>query len=198
MTLARKVVCIFSLMLVACGPAEVSRAELITYISDPANGLSLSREYRGLLITLQYLPNDLIIDKQLTSGSEAEVDSLHQELKDVVYFSISLSRNAREIESSYTRNPEKYSAVMAYLSEGILKDMYVIVNSRKVNASQLAYIPGYGLTKATTILVAFRADDFNEPQTMKFIWEDSFFGSGSSEIKIESGDLSTPRLIRPS
>jgi hypothetical protein len=174
-------------LLTACGQKQqtLSQEELKAYVLNPENGLSKTITKEGVKLFMQYKPKDLIIRQNLNTNNKTEIDSLRKALAGYEYFVLGLSKNEREIEGAYAGNAAKYASVVQYLSSGISENIHLISNKDTVDIYETLYVPGYGSSGATSVLLIFKEGYTKEDDEIKIVLDDYAFGTGKTEFAFD-------------
>lgn len=181
--------------LLSCRQKIATTGELIGYVENPENGL-VKEVVRGeYKIKIQYRPKDLMIFQQVATGYE--IDSLRAELAQYEYFVLSIAVDNKEVETYYlAQKPDQHKALIEYLNTLIGGNIYAVTDDgRKIPVYAVQYVPKFGASQATQILLIFdKVLDTNSDEITVVI-ADSFLGIGSTDFLFETKHiLNTPKL----
>ena len=150
--------CLAAGLLVGCSH-PVPLAEYRAYLTDPAHGLTQTREVNGATVTCTYRPIPLLVQQDLAriaAATPATHDSLTRTYAGKTYCSLGLARVGGEIENSLVTNPTAYQQTLTYLNTGIAADTYLVTTAHdSVPALASMYLRQYGTTGQSTILLVF-------------------------------------------
>jgi hypothetical protein len=177
--------------LAACGQKQLtlSQEELMKYVLNPENGLSTTIDKEGVKLQVHYRPKDLIVLQNLTQSSKAEIDSIRNSLSEYDYFILGLSRDGREIETAYAGDQAKYTSVVQYLGAGVSENIHLINERDTVALYEALYIPHYGSSNMTSILLIFKGGVVKDDDRIKIVFDDPVFGTGKTEFDFEVNKL---------
>jgi hypothetical protein len=177
--------------LLACGQKQLilSQEELMKHVLNPENGLSASIDKEGVKLVMHYRPKDLIIHQNLSQSNRTEIDSLRKALADYEYFILGLSKEGREIESSYASDPARYNSVIQYLNSGITENIHMINERDTVDLYEALYIPHFGSSNTTSMLLIFKEGFVKDDDQIKIVFDDPIFGTGKTAFAFEVNNL---------
>jgi hypothetical protein len=141
----------FTTLFLSCKKKIASKADLITYINDPENGLQKSQQIGKIKAVLTYKPWQLMADK-LKPG-DLKITTVNK-IKDNLFFVLSLSANNKELLRQLPFN--QYSEmvqVMAFRMGGFIDA--VPDNDKSVEPLNCAFQQTYGMGLANNILIVF-------------------------------------------
>lgn len=176
---------------------QVTREELKSFLDNEENGLYKQSASNGILLEMQFYPADLIVAQEIDGVDHrpAKVDSMRNKLRAVLYFRFSLSRDEQEVINAFAGDEDHFARSVAYLSDKISEDIRLIHGSDTVRTSGVMYLRGYGITRASVLLLAFKKD-INRKDPVTIIFNDSFFNTGLTQFTFKSHDInSIPKLI---
>ncbi|MGY4538202.1 hypothetical protein ACVW0P_002622 [Mucilaginibacter sp. UYNi724] len=136
---------------VSCHKGFTNKADLITYINNPENGLQKLQQAGEIKAVLTYKPWQLIADKG-KAGSE-KAYSAHR-YSNQLFFVLSLSANKKEVLRQLPFN--QYSEMVQVLAFRMNDFIDVIPDSDKpVQPLNCIFQQTYGMGQANSILIAF-------------------------------------------
>ncbi len=155
-----------------------TKEEMFSYLQKEDNGYLHQKNVNGYDFSLLYKPTDLLVHQELSeSPTSEEVEKLRTKYKKYLYFTLSMSKNNKELLSATPRNRQEFGAMVNELAFGMDKKVHVFT-SKKDTLELLDYVYPrmYGMSKATTMLFVYPRDE-------KFLKEDY--------LNITIGDLGT-------
>ena len=155
-----------------------TKKELFSYLQDADHGYLHQKNVNGYDFSLLYKPTDLLVDQELNETyTPEEVQKLRTKYKQYLYFTLSMSKNNKELLSATPKNRQEFGAMVNELAFGMDKKVHVFT-SKKDTLELLDYVYPrmYGMSKATTMLFVY-------PRDTKFLKEDY--------LNITIGDLGT-------
>jgi len=176
---------IFLLVLIFFGcqrQRQVSIDELKAYASNSESGLLKSATMGDIKIELVYRPKELILIQEAAPGT-TEWSTLLTRLDSLDYFVLRLSRNGKEIEENYNKNVERFERIMTYLGEGISGDIVLLSGEERIEPEQLLYVPSFGSSDATSILIVFKSYLSKRDGKFKVIFNGTALRMGSHEFE---------------
>lgn len=193
---------LFSMLLLlvilsGCGRTHATREELKAYIFDEENGLHKKTESNGIELDIQVHPSDLIVAQEIEGMyyRPGQVDSIQRKLQDIQYFRFSLSRNGEEVINALALDEDVFKRGLDYLASGIGEDLKLIQDSDTTDAQGVMYLRGYGVAKASVLLIAFKKK-LSQDDPVTVLYNDSFFNTGLTRFNFRVSDLnSIPTLI---
>ncbi len=187
---------LFLISLLGCNKI-VSKQELLTYISDPSNGLQKKEQKNGCDIEAVYRPADLIVFQEIkgTSFSSPQIDSMKNYYQEFSYFLLRLSRDGKEITIPYASDPVKFNQVNDYLGFTIGKDVYLIQDHDTVKVHDFIHTRTFGSSPSSDVLFAFKIDLKKRNEQVRLIFDDHQFGLGFNEFLFEARDIKSAPSI---
>jgi hypothetical protein len=170
---------VLAVIAISCTHPKVSEAELKAFVLNPENGLvkeSLNNNLKGVC----YLrPNDLIIAQKAygLSFTMNQLDSMRLSHQHLLFFTLQLSKDGREIETYFASNPEAYNDVLHYLSSEMRTDLRLTTKYDTLSPVEFLYSPGFGAAQATSLMVVFELKE-KPDNDLSMHWYDSYFKSG--------------------
>jgi hypothetical protein len=171
--------------------------ELKAFLSDEENGLVVESHSRNIETRLSYYPKEIIILNNYDSDDVDNTDSLLSQLKDYLYFKLSLSRDGQEIVNALAEDPDKFSQGVNYLTFGIAQDLKLYVNDEEFSVEDIAYARSFGASNSSDVLVAFKPGVLPAKGEAQVRFEDTFFRSGDHRYTFNLTNLhNTPTLTQ--
>lgn len=184
---------LLALFLLACSSKELSRDELIEFVSDADNGILKHANSNGYDIELQYQPIDLLFADELDSKRTDFVqkrDSLKNAYRNFYYFKLSISKGQQSIERYFAASPDKYKLLIAHLTSTIGADFRLTCGNNTMPVFDIVYTPFYGTSQTTNVMLVFEGS-CQIKEGIKVLYQDSFFGCGLVEFNFDGDALSS-------
>ncbi|WP_333818618.1 hypothetical protein [Ohtaekwangia sp.] len=176
--------------IVSCKKEVSSIKELQSYVFDSENGLHKVKNRKDLKLEAFYRPRALVLEQQLKGVSDKdEAARVKQMVDSLDYFVLHISRDDHELERDYASNPTDQYEVQRYLSQGIVDDLAIITDNEIFRPIDIAYIPTFGASSATSVLVVFGGRVSERSGDLKFCFHDTRFGTGMHEFLFKTDDI---------
>lgn len=189
---------ICSTTLFCCKSKLVNKADLSTYLDNPANGTIKKEKVRGMDIQVKYLPAELLIAQELGRklSTTRSVDSLRQKYQQSVYFILSLAKDNKEILSQ-TGDFSTYSNLLQTIAFHLDKFIFIkTATGRTVPVSNYSFLPSYGMAASNQVLLSFSADELRNANWLEFNLKEFGLNSGSLKFIFKKADIETvPALL---
>lgn len=160
------------------------------YLKNPDNGYFLQKEVNGYAFSLLYKPTDLLVKQELSQelkGSErkAHIKTLREKYGQHMYFSLSMSRNNRELLSITPANRQEFGAMVNQLAFGMREKVHVFT-TQKDTLPMLDYVYPrmYGMSNSTNMLFVY-------PRDPKYLQACTEPCRGEAHLNITLEDLGT-------
>lgn len=175
----------------ACGGNGIlSEQGLRDYVMEPENGLRKHCEKNGIDVEVIYRPTELILAQQLQGlTDQQERIRTIRNFDSLSYFVVKFSRNGKEVENRYARDPEEFLRVTNYLSSGIAKDICLILSTDTLFALDAVYARMYGAATATSVMAVFDADLKEKSGIITFCLDDTELGIGRNSFDFDLSDI---------
>ncbi|CAL2083211.1 hypothetical protein [Tenacibaculum sp. 190524A05c] len=155
-----------------------TKEEMWEYIKNVDNGYVHKKSINGYDFSVLYKPTDLLVTQELGSTYTAdEVDKLRIKYKNNIYFTVSISRDNKELLSSTPKNKQEFGAMVNNLAFGMGEKVHAYT-SKKDTLELLDYVYPrmYGMSRSTDMLFVY-------PRDNKYLKEDY--------LNLVIGDLGT-------
>jgi hypothetical protein len=167
------------------------REGLVKYIQDENNGLRKTEEVDGYKITATYRPNDFIARQQMLGTTVEEFDSLLQLYSPYSYFILDISKEGKDLETTFVNEKNDFVQRISYLSSRFSEKITVRIDGEVRSITDFVYERSYGMT-GSQFLVAFENisnDDFD------LVIDGRELGFGEVSLPFESNRIkSIPKL----
>ena len=170
---------IFSIVFMSCSNTSFdSKEKLWEYLRDIDNGYLHQKNVNGYDFSLLYKPTDLLVTQELSSSyTKEDVEKLRNKYKNYIYFTLSMSRDNKELLSATPKNRQEFGAMVNNLAFGMGEKVHVYT-AKKDTLELLDYVYPrmYGMSRSTDMLFVYPRDE-------KYLQEEY--------INITIGDLGT-------
>ncbi len=158
----RYYVLFISILLCSCATKSFdSKKEMWDYLRDTDHGYLQEKNVNNYDFSLLYKPTDLLVSQELgDSKDEEKIKSLRKKYSQYLYFTLSMSRNNKELLSTTPRNRQEFGAMVNELAFGMDKKVH-LYTPKKDTLALLDYVYPrmYGMSKATTMLFVYPKDE---------------------------------------
>ncbi|WP_140487106.1 hypothetical protein [Flavobacterium sp. GSA192] len=175
---------ILLLVVSSCNKSFDTVEDAYSYIQNEDNGYTKTKKINGIDINLTYKPSELIAGQEFSNNnySEAKKDSLKKEYNKYLYFVLSLSKNNKEILSSFPQSREQLNSIQNTLTFE-MNQRASLVNSNRDTIPLIDFNSPrtYGMSKSTSVLFVFERN--------KLVEDSDEFYFNLQDIGLETGDL---------
>jgi hypothetical protein len=137
-----------------------TKEELWSYLRDTDHGYLQNKNVNNYDFSLLYKPTDLLVSQELGDSKNREkLKSLRKKYSQYLYFTLSMSRNNKELLSTTPKNRQEFGRMVNELAFGMDKKVHVFT-PKKDTLVLLDYVYPrmYGMSKATTMLFVYPRD----------------------------------------
>lgn len=137
-----------------------TKEELWDYLRDTDHGYLQEKNVNNYDFSLLYKPTDLLVYQELgDSKDEEKLKSLRKKYSQYLYFTLSMSRNNKELLSTTPKNRQEFGRMVNELAFGMDKKVHVFTPKKDTLALlDYVYPRMYGMSKATTMLFVYPRD----------------------------------------
>ncbi len=181
-----------ALLLTACKQRTITVSELGTYIHDPDNHLSETREIADVTCQVTFKPSALVAAEQLSSNEfcDSLLKAKKQKYMDYYYFLLNVSTNGRDAVYG-SQNLQQFSERMQILSFHLPEFIYGVCGKDTISLLDSAYPNMYGVSKTAQILLVFRKPKENKQKNrFDLIINDLGLGIGQQSFSFSQKDFS--------
>lgn len=187
---------LFSLFLVimcfSCGGGkEVTESELLAFVKDEANGLKKTVEYDEFTVTATYKATDFIVRQQMEKGSVSEMDSLRRVYAPYLYFTLTIEKDGKDLETAFAYDPGTFAGKISYLTSSFSENILLVSGSQQESLADYMYSRSFGSGPSSFLLV------FKKPSGQDFdlVVEGHDLGFGKLRFPFNLDDIeNTPHL----
>ncbi len=189
----RGVIYILSIVLLqACHQKQpLDQNMLVRFIEDEGNGLKKTIDEEGFSVSMMYKPVDFIAKQQMQKGTRREYDSLIRYFSDYLYFTLAITRDGKDLETSFGLDPGSFADNISYLSADFGQAIKLLTKKDTADILDYAYSRSYGIGSSNFLLV------FKKPRDEKFEIEVKGYhlGFGTINFSFDQTDIEkTPKL----
>lgn len=189
----------FFLLLTSCANKTFNNEqELWTYLKNPDNGYLQQKNINGYDFSLLYKPTDLLVAQELGEDTSKEKKTaLREKYQKQLYFTLSMSRNGKELLSTTPKNRQEFGAMVNQLAFGMQEKVHLFTqNKDTLELLDYNYPRMYGMSQSTTMLFVYPRDEKQlREETLNFTIQDLGTYTGEVKFKIETDKIrNEPRL----
>lgn len=170
---------------------QLDEKELYKFIRDEDHGLMKSKDKDGFHLAMVWKPNDLIVQQQLDKGTQREFDSLTSYFSKYLYFTLQITKNGKDLETSFANDPASFADKISFLSSGFSQNIQLITKKDTVSVLECIYSRSYGMGASQCLIV------FDKPTEDKFKIEVKGYpiGFGKESFPFRLSDIrNAPKL----
>jgi hypothetical protein len=182
-----------------CTAEYLPKEELVEFIADEDNGLSISHDVNGFQLKVSYHPTDLLVlqetgEKSIPPGGALE--SIRDKYKDYHYFILSISKGRKEALYSGQESQGQFSELIQTLSYRMGNHVNLTTSRQDtVFLADYIYQRTYGMSEATNLLFVFSEEEIKEPEWIQFNLKEFGLGLGNQNFRFNMRDLrQAPKL----
>jgi hypothetical protein len=174
------------------------KQDLWTYLKNPDNGYLQQKNINGYDFSLLYKPTDLLVAQELGENTSKErITALREKYQKQLYFTLSMSRNGKELLSTTPKNRQEFGAMVNQLAFGMGEKVHLFTqNKDTLELLDYNYPRMYGMSQSTTMLFVYPRDEKQlREETLNFTIQDLGTYTGEVKFKIETYKIrNEPRL----
>ena len=172
-----------------------TKEELWNYLKDKENGYLQEKNINGYNFSLLYKPTDILVAQELGPDTESSsalkkerIKKLREKYKNQMYFTLSMSRNNKELLSTTPNNRQEFGAMVNQLAFGMREKVHLFTQKKDtVELLDYNYPRMYGMSQATTMLFVYPKDKkYLKEETLNFTIQDLGTYTGEVKFKIET------------
>ncbi len=176
----------------SCRPkAELGESDLFRFIREESHGLMKTKEQEGFRLAMVWNPNEFIARQQITKGTRREFDSLKEHFSKYLYFSLEMTKDGKDLETSFAADPGSFADKISFLSSEFSQNIHLITKRDTTCALECIYTRSYGIGLSQCLVV------FEKPNTKWFEIEVKGYplGFGKQVFEFNQTDITNaPRL----
>jgi hypothetical protein len=174
------------------------KQDLWTYLKNPDNGYLQQKNINGYDFSLLYKPTDLLVAQELGEDkSKEQRTALREKYQKQLYFTLSMSRNGKELLSTTPKNRQEFGAMVNQLAFGMGEKVHLFTQKKDtLELLDYNYPRMYGMSQSTTMLFVYPRDEKQlKEETLNFTIQDLGTYTGEVKFKIETDKIrNEPRL----
>jgi len=168
--------------------APLTKSELGVYLQDESNGVKKTFKQGGFKVDVIYRPTDLIVSQEAGLG-KTSIDELKSKYDQYHYFVMNLQNNGRDLLNSTAANGALFASINKQLSFNLNKHVYLVDgNKDTINMVDFNFPRLYEASRATTVLMVFKADEINTDD-FKMIIDNIAYTSTNIKFDFNKKDL---------
>ncbi len=179
----------------SCSPPEfLDHRDLQSYLLDSKNGLIRINEVDSRKISVQYRPNDLIIDQELNGSFDAELaKDIKARYENYIYFILDLQVGEQNaLYASGSAFSERLNTLSFRMAEHV---QLTTSNRDTIPVADYIFQRSFGLSNSSTLLFAFNNKDLMGSDHFTLHLNEFGMGTGRQRFKFETEDIKkTPKL----
>jgi hypothetical protein len=172
-----------------------TKDDLMNYLTDVENGYYHKKEINGYEYSLLYKPTDLMVSQELgteESGAEEkeankqkELNKLRDKYGKYLYFSLSMSRNNKELLSTMPKDRQDFGALVNQLAFGMRNKVHLYTSKKDtIEMLDYNYPRMYGMSRSTTMLFVYpKEEKYLKEEYLNFTVQD--LGNYTGEVKFK-------------
>ena len=171
-----------------------NKEELTSYVFDKENGLKKRWQSNGMSIEVVYKPQSLLICQDIHSNtSEDDIKKLKDNYNDKLYFSLSISKNDRDIESYFPGD----ESLINKLNSGLYESINVIGSSgARYNLVDYIYTRLYSTYSGSSFMLIFNREELLREYSFRIVINDKYLNIDAAEFSFYTKNLlEVPKLI---
>ncbi|WP_420553529.1 hypothetical protein [Tenacibaculum aiptasiae] len=137
-----------------------TKDEMWSYLQDIDHGYLQEKNVNNYDFSLLYKPTDLLVLQELGDVKDKEkIKKLRDKYSQYLYFTLSMSRNNKELLSTTPRNREEFGRMVNELAFGMDKKVHVFTPKKDtLGLLDYVYPRMYGMSRATIMLFVYPRD----------------------------------------
>jgi hypothetical protein len=175
-----------------CKPKPMDEAALTAYVKDEDHGLTKKVEYNDYKLEAAYKPTDLIVKHQMEKGTPREIDSLRKAYAPYLYFTFTVEREGKDLETGFAMDLSSFAEKISYLSSSFSENIVLATDSKTYSLTDYLYTRSYG-TGPTKFLVIFEKPAEND---FELIVKGHSLGFGKVKFPFSQSDIKNTPLLK--
>ncbi|MFY0482513.1 hypothetical protein ACI6PS_07890 [Flavobacterium sp. PLA-1-15] len=190
---------VFLALLCSCQNSFETVEEMTAYLEEEDNGYRYSKMVNGVDYVLQYKPTDLMVLQEVGDTlAEDKIEKLRQKYGRYLYFTLSMSKNNKELLSGVVHDKQRFGSMVQDLAFEMDQKIH-LVSSQKDTLSMVDFVYPrmYGMTNSTTIMVVYPRDEKHlGEQYLNFSIQDLGLNTGEVKFKVATQSLRNQPTLR--
>ena len=170
---------------------QLEEKALYQFVRDEDNGLTKTADADGFHLAMVWKPNDLIVKQQMDKGTKGEFDSLTNYFSKYLYFTLEMTRDGKDLETSFASDPGSFAEKISFLSSDFSQNIQLVTKKDTTSVLECIYSRSYGMGVSQCLIV------FNKPKENQFEIEVKAYpiGFGKQSFPFILSDIEkAPRL----
>lgn len=186
-------------MTLGCDRDEEFPVGYVQWVENPAHGLKISKQWKGLNMQAQYKPLEYIVamEEKKASLNTRVVETRKLELGDGLdYFNFSISPTVQGKDVwgavSNEDNSKSKNDLTYYLSYEMGKDFFLLAGQDTLRSKLFQFVNTSGISPSLDFVMAFEKKSGKD---RLLVYDDKIFGSGPIQFLIKNESINhTPTL----
>jgi hypothetical protein len=178
------------LLELSCKARVQSKADLVKYINDPANGLQKTEEAGGAVVRLTYQPWQLIAAHQFegVADSSPEREQRIVDLQRKHYFLLSFAKDDKELLRQLPF--DRYSEMVQVLSFRMADYVSMMPDEGDaIEPDDCLFQQTYGMSNANTLLLIFDKEKVGKADQLTIRLKEAGLNIGNLNFVVETKDI---------
>jgi hypothetical protein len=133
--------------------SQLEEEALHRYVRTEGNGLIKAKEADGFHLAMIWRPTDLIAKQQAVKGTKIEFDSLASYFSNYLYFNLEITKDGKDLETSFANDPSSFAEKISFLSSGLAENIRIISEDDTIPALECIYSRSYGMGASQCLIV---------------------------------------------
>lgn len=156
------------------------------YLEEKENGYLQEKNINGYNFSLLYKPTDLLVEQELCEDrSEKKIKELREKYQKYMYFTLSMSKDNKELLSTTPTNRNEFGAMVNQLAFGMREKVHLFTQQKDtLEMLDYNYPRMYGMSQSTTLLFVYpKNEKYLEEEFLNFTIQD--LGTYTGEVKFK-------------
>lgn len=175
-----------------------TKQELISFITNPENGLVQTKKVNDIEYAITLRPTDLMAHQEgLGLLNEQEFELLREKYKNFIYLNLAISNKGKEVLSTNIKNRADYTKQVNQMVFHMGNKIHLFTKSKeKIPLLDYVYPRTYGMTDSSIMTLVFNRDTkLLEEEYFLLTIEDFGLNTGEVSFKIPADKvLNEPKL----
>lgn len=175
-----------------------TKEELWSYLKDKDNGYLEEKNVNGYNFSLFYKPTDLLVEQELGEDkSKEKIKELREKYQQYMYFTLSMSRDNKELLSTTPNNRQEFGAMVNQLAFGMREKVHLFTQKKDtLTMLDYNYPRMYGMSQSTSMLFVYLKDiKYLNEETLNFTIQDLGTYTGEVKFKLQTDKIrNEPKL----
>jgi hypothetical protein len=172
-------------------PREMEKDELLNYLADPANGLTVEKDVEVYHWKVSHVPGGLIaLQRYNAKNNTLTMKELLQEQEGMVYFTVKISDDNREVLGRFVKERDKYDRLAKNLSYDMDKYTYFRTPDRDSIPLHSFHSPmTYGMSTHTKLLFAAHVPEMEHVEWVELMINEFGLNTGLQHFRFKTAAI---------